>query len=712
MRFLLIILIFPLILHSDENRLSESYSLFSELAIVEEVNRKINDRLPFIYNYVMLGGYFNMPSSRMNPAGTIAFGGGTISPYSNYGLNFQLFSHVELSANYRVYNGVIEPTFGHCGFGDDADRIGNAKITFNLPGDTYPFIPNIAVGAEDFFGSGRFNSKYIVFTKEFLDQNFEISMGWGHGRIKGLFGGLAWSPFRKTDIKFLKDISFAAEYDAINYKKHPKEHPEGRDVGSRINGGVVYQIQDLLQLSVSSLRGKKVAAFLSMHYPLGTTEGFLPKVDEPPVYTSPLDNEPLGVRRPEKEFARDLAFALLEQGLDLYTVYLSYDERGQKVIWMKIINNRYWRASEVKKRIEHVLAYLIPDNIFSVTVVIEADGLPTHQYRFTKEMLQWYLQREINADELDLLSPMKEATSPPDPYERLLLFQRKKSIWTMTFRPRLLTYFGSTTGKFKYAFGAVVSPEGYLWDEIYYNLSVSYNIKSSNADMGDCDVLNPSQIINVRTDTIRYFQSNTVQLEQAFLQKSWNLPRSWYTRVAAGYFEPAYGGVGAELLYYPVNSNWAIGFESAVIAKRNYKGLGFTTKVRKFKGCKATYTDFLGFQYFFDFYFVYPELQMDFKVMAGQFLAKDKGVRLDVGRYFDNGVRVGIWYTATDGHDVVNGSTYHDKGAMISVPLDFFLRKSSRTFITYAMSAWLRDVGAISASGNGLYDILFEERYY
>ena len=97
-------------------------------------------------------------------------------------------------------------------------------------------------------------------------------------------------------------------------------------------------------------------------------------------------------------------------------------------------------------------------------------------------------------------------------------------------------------------------------------------------------------------------------------------------------------------------------------------------------------------------------------MMVGQFLAKDRGVRFEMTRWFPSGLNVSLWYTITNGHDKLNGSTYHDKGFSFGIPLDFFLRRSSRTYAGYAMSAWLRDVGAFADSGRQLYNTLRLER--
>jgi hypothetical protein len=685
--------------------------LFRDLALVEAIDKKIRDRLPFFYNESMMGGYFNMPSARMEKSGMVAIGGGSVPPYNIYGVNFQVLERIELSANYRVYKGISELNFGHEGFGDHAERIGNIKIGILMPEDGFPGLPNIVFGAEDFFGSKKFNAQYAVMTKQWIDQNFELSLGWGNGRIRGWFGGLAWTPFRQTSLCFLKNLSFLAEYDANNYKKHFHEHPYGRLVKSRINVGLSYIGWNALQLSVHSVRGKEIAGSASLRYPIGTTCGLFPKVDDPLVYRSPIDTEPLSAIRPEQDFVQELAYAFSDQGLDLFTAHLIYCENGKKELWIKVVNNRYRLECEVKDRIQHLLAAVTPSDIYAITVVIEADAFPCQSYRFRTEDLYRFRQGLIGAFELCALSPMREAKPPPCPYESTLLFQRTKRIWTFTLRPRLLTFFGSSKGKFKYNLGIVAAPEGYMFNQVYYKLQVGYAIKSSMMHLGAHDRLNPSQLPNVRTDSIRYFQTNTVSLEQAFLQKGWNLGKGCFFRLATGYFEPAYGGVGTEFLYYPVCSNWAIGLEAATVWKRRYQGLGFTTKIREAHGEDVVHKHFVGVQYFLDLYYRFRPLCLDFKVTAGQFLAKDIGVRTEVGRYFSSGLRFYLWYTVTNGRDRIGGHIYFDKGFAFMIPLDIFLKQSSRNFIGYSMSAWLRDVGAKAETGKPLYLTLSEERW-
>jgi hypothetical protein len=686
-------------------------SLFRDLCLVAKIDKKINEELPFFYNYSFVGGYFNMPSARMAKAGQIAIGAAIVPPYQNYGANFQVFDHIELSANYRIYHGILEGNFGHEGFGDDAERIGNAKIALLLPEDGFSCLPNIAVGAEDFIGTKRFNSQYVVATQQWLNVNLEASLGWARGRIKGLFGGASWTPFRQSPYAYLQNLSLIAEYDATNYKRHVHEHPKGRIVKTRINAGLSYTLWDALQLSVSSLRGKKIAGSASLRYPIGTSKGFFPKIDDPIPYLSPVDTEPLGVYRPEKEFVHELAYAFADQGLDLYTAYLTYDSQGKKHLWLKVVNNRYREENVVRDRIQHLLGALTPSDITDVAVVIEADALPCQAYHYRTEDLQRYSLGLIGQFELETLAPRSDAVFPPSKVDSTLLFQRNKKIWVFTVRPRLLTFFGSAKGKFKFNIGVAATPEGYLFDQVYYKFQFAYQIKSNMTDLTTTDRLNPSQLPNVRTDTMKYYRTNSIAMEQGYVQKDWNLGKGWFYRMAGGYFEPAYGGGAMEILYYPVHSHWAVGVEAATVLKRRYKGIAFTHKIRQMDGRKLKHVRFLGVQYFLDLYYDFKPLDLDFKITIGQFLAKDKGIRTEIGRYFPSGLRFSLWTTITNGHDKVNGKTYFDKGFSFLIPLDMFLKQSSRNYVAYAMSAWLRDVGASAETGKKLYNTLYEERF-
>ena len=691
-------------------RLCKSQCLFfdSRFEYRRENRPEIKRRSASFYNFTMQGGYFTMPSARMPKAGKMGLSFSSVPPYYLYAASFQFFDHLEFVGNYWIFRGITDWVLGAHGFGDEADRAANVKFSILRREDGFPGFPELAFGFNDFIGTKRFHSVYVVATQNILPWDLELTLGWGKGRIHGVFAGLAWSPLRKVSWKWIRNLSLCLEYDANDYKAHRYEHHEGRTVKNRFNIGLQYSLFDFFHFSASTLRGEKMAAMASASYNFGDSEGWFPKIYDPEPYTSPIDTQATGDLRSKESFAQELAYAFRDQGYDLDLVKWIPGEKEK--LWLRVINVRYRQEDGVRSQIENLLSCLLPSNVSQVTVVVETDGLSVQEYTYQTRELARVQRRAIGKYELNIVSPMKEVSKVPSIYDAATLYERKNIIWSFLFRPMFRSYFGSARGKFKYDVGLVAGPQGYLWKQIYYQLTGSYVVKSSAKKVGSVDRINPSQIINVRTDTILYHQSNTFHVDKAYLQRSWNVGKGWFSRLALGYFETAYAGVAGEMLYYPVRANWAFGFEAAYLRKRKYQGMGFQNKIRKMKGFTPTYQKYRGVQYFLDFYYQLPILDVELEVSLGQFLAKDKGVKVLASRVFESGFTISAWYAATSAKDVVNGSRYFDKGVAFSIPLDFFMNKSSKSKVGYGMAAWLRDIAAKAETGKELYPIIHGER--
>ena len=684
--------------------------LMNDLLIVDYWNKRLNDRLPVFYNNLYQGGYFAMPSARMGSDGEIGVGYSYVPPYRNYNLRCQILSHLELTGNYRVYHGIDDPVLSQFGFGDLSDKGANFKFALFTPEDSDYQLPGIALGLEDFIGTRGFHARYIVFTQVLMDYNLEVSLGYGAGRIEGFFGGIHWMPFRYTRWRLLQMLCFAAEYDATPYHRSEIErHPKGRVKKSPVNFGLKYRVGDVVDFGISYIRGDELSFTIGTSYNFGYTEGFIPKIDNSLPYRAPVNVEPLGIRRSESTLAAELVFAFQEQSLTLLDVYLSYNECLQKVLRLNVLNETYRLECEVREQLNYLLASLIPTDIAEVVVVINSEGFPIQEYHYSMDCVRLFGCQNIGSYELEILSPMTEVTYV-DPYASSHILARGRHLYNFEVSPDIHTVFGSSTGKFKYSLGLHLACNGFLWQDIYYNVLLGFTFGTNLSKNQSFDRLNPSQIINVRSDIVQYYHNRGVSLDQAYLQKNWNVGCGFYARLAGGYFEEEYAGGAAEFLYYPVNSDWAIGIEGAVFKKRAYRGLGFTNVVRKLDGYTPTWQQFIGSQYFVNLYYDWEAAHLDFKVSAGKFLANDWGVRNEISRYFPSGMRLTLWYTLTNGHDKINGKTYYDKGVSFSMPFDIFYTYSERSRWNYGLSAWLRDVGVQAMTGEQLYELINEQR--
>jgi hypothetical protein len=508
----------------------------------------------------------------------------------------------------------------------------------------------------------------------------------------------------------LQNISLAAEYDAIPYHDEVIEkHPKGRKSKYPINFGVKWRLWDHLDFSASYIRGHALAFSASAFYNFGMTKGLVPKIDDALPYQAPVVIEAIGCRRPEESMIQDFVFAFREQGFELLEARMWYDSCGDLILRLNILNNTYRLERNVRAQVTNLLAGLTPENIDKVFVVIEDEGFPIQEYRFEMEYVREYCEKRMGPAELRILSPLCEV-SYPSPWASRLLYKQWRDSWNFSVLPKTLNFFGSSKGKFKYALGVGPGSEGFLYDDLFYSVRLGYIFVQDVGDLQGIDILNPSKLPNVRTDVIKYYKQRGVTVDEAYIQKNWNMGNGWYSKLAVGYLEVEYAGLGAEFLYYPLHKNWAIGVEGGWFKKRTYHGLGITDKVRQLHDRIPHYHPYRFYQYFVDFYYEWREAKLDFKVMAGKFLADDYGVRTEVTRYFPSGLRITLWYTATNGHDKVNDQIYHDKGVMFSMPMDIFYKHTDRSRWGYGLSAWLRDVGVCAETGHKLYNLIREQR--
>lgn len=684
--------------------------LMQDLLVVDSVNRHLAERMPVYYNNLLYGGYINMPSAMMGEEGELGAGFTYAPPYRLWNLRCQLTDRLEVSGNYRVFVGVQDAVLSQHGFGDFSDKGANFKFAILRPQDSGYELPGVAVGMEDFMGTCAFKANYIVFTQVLMQYDLELSLGYGSSRIRRWFGGLHWVPFRRCQNKFINTLALVAEYDATPYTDAALEpHPEGRDKRSPINFGIKYRLWDQFDFTASYIRGAAWSFAISNSYNFGTTKGFVPKCDDNLPYKAPVNLEPLGALRPENAMVQDLVYAFREQGFEIYRIWLFYDDCGCKSLRLVIENEKYRQESETRKRLDHLLGNLIPIDIDRVIVTMEENGFPLQEYHYTMMYARQFGDGDLSSYELDILTPMREVTFA-DPWADQLLFSKQHGLYEFDFFPKTSTYFGSSTGKFKYILGLSTKIQGLLYGDIFYNLELGYIAIRNNEDIKDFDRLNPSQLLNVRTDVVRYYQQKGVTVDGCYLQKTWTLGRGWFSRATAGYFEVEYGGFAGEILYYPLHQAWAFSLEGAAVSKRKYTGLGFTRKIRKLKGFNATWERRTLSQYFLNLYYEWKEANLDFRIKGGKFLANDWGTRFEVSRYFPSGLRITLWYTLTNGHDKLNDQTYYDKGASFSMPIDIFYTHSDRLKWGYGMSAWVRDVGVACYTGEELYYMINDQR--
>lgn len=153
-----------------------------------------------------------------------------------------------------------------------------------------------------------------------------------------------------------------------------------------------------------------------------------------------------------------------------------------------------------------------------------------------------------------------------------------------------------------------------------------------------------------------------------------------------------FAGAREELIYLMGDGRLVLGLEATQVIKRKPED--------SFKlGDFSTYTILGSINY------AIPEIPLAIEVKAGLFLAGDHGARFEITRYFGDAA-LGFWYTINDMEDYVGGKRYYDKGIFISLPMNLFIGRDSKTIYSYALSAWTRDGGQM-VWYESLYDFLY-----
>jgi hypothetical protein len=126
-----------------------------------------------------------------------------------------------------------------------------------------------------------------------------------------------------------------------------------------------------------------------------------------------------------------------------------------------------------------------------------------------------------------------------------------------------------------------------------------------------------------------------------------------------------YGGIGGEVLYKPIDSSLAIGFDMNYVRQRDYDS-------------DVAFFDYKTLTGHLSFYWT-PQWLEDTMISAsfGQYLAKDKGVTIDFSKRFDSGIVVGAYAAITDMSSEEYGEGSFTKGFYVSIPFDVFSLKSA-----------------------------------
>ncbi len=204
--------------------------------------------------------------------------------------------------------------------------------------------------------------------------------------------------------------------------------------------------------------------------------------------------------------------------------------------------------------------------------------------------------------------------------------------------------------------------------------------------------ISPSTLPPVRRNALRFGAENGRGIENLTLTRYGRPGQDLYSRISLGYLEREFGGVSGEVLWKPVDSQLAVGAEINYVMQRNFDlGFGFQDYDVVTGHVSAYYDLDNGFQ-----------AQVD----VGRYLAGDWRATFSLDREFDNGWKVGAYFTLTEVPFDDFGEGSFDKGIRVEVPSDWLFGNQTRATVNSSIASLARDGGARLEIDGRLYDVI------
>lgn len=642
-----------------------------------------------------------MPDARVAPDGTLRFGYSFAEPYPTLWSSVTMLPRLELSARFTRVMGYPEPNFGAT-YGDFKDKAFDGKFVLIEEGG---WLPQFAIGGQDFIGTKVFPAWYAVANKRLGD--FDFTLGYGDKRIDGLFGGVRYRP------KGLKDWALVAEYDANDYSRDPGAAQSGAASIRKGPGVGVEYTWGWLTGQLAYTR-EKPAVMAYMAVPLSQRD-FIPKSDEPQPYTRITPRPTTEQWHASDEHRKRMMRALAEQDFRSVRIALVHDR-----VEVSLINSRISRVSRSVGRAARTILLLSPIGTREIKITYTVRELPVVIYSFSDlDRLQryfngvlprWELEPHVSihyaapgAQEAGDLADMLAAFDEHQPGLKVL-YQDEGDFISLksedllanrvSVRPSLGVFFNDPSGAFKYEIGVQASVDRRLAPRIFFAGAVNANIYETVSDVTQ---RSNSLLPHVRSDIAEYKRASAIKLTKFLVNQLYFPAERVYARASVGYYEEMFAGAGGQVLYLPVGARWGADLAVDWVKQRNHEGLGFSFYNYD------TVTAIASFNY---------RLPMGITATAraGRFLARDEGIRFEFKRRFASGYEVGMWYTRTNGNDITSpgspGDPYYDKGIFMSVPLNTLLTKDTQAVALMSLAPWTRDVGAMVASPLDLYRLM------
>ena len=516
---------------------------------------------------------------------------------------------------------------------DFKDKGFNIKLRLKEQGK----FPAIAVGLQDFAGTGIYSSEYIVGSYGINRTDFHFGIGYG------LLNG--------SDLSFKNPLTYISnqfndrpsETQGLGGSFQPSRYFSGETASPFF--GVSHAVRDELILKLeydSSVRPGLVPFMIPKEdFSFGAdylindnlSIGFSIERGDYASFKFVYKNDPVKTYQ-KSEYAR----GSLRRGDNQYT---------------QLINNLEENGIGVKKLSENAnsiglqLTQVIHPNLRVVEEIINQSA---RDAGITKE-----IKKDIEIANLLAVSELDDA------YNRTAqtIYERKtgRKVVTNTrlqFRP----FIASREEFLKGALLVENNTEFIIRPNLFFNTNLKYSLADNFEDLyiPPVDVY-PAQVRSDVKEYLNKMNDGGVLIGRAQFDYHLTPKLNHHIMASAGIFEDMFSGAGMEYLYFKPDTNYAFGVDVFKVRKRDYS----------WRWGHLDYENTLATANFY--YRNYGTLPFDMRVSAGEYLAGDVGYTVEFSRSFYNGVQFGAFASFTDVTTEQFGEGSFDKGIFFNIPI-------------------------------------------
>jgi len=663
-------------------------------------------------------GLIQNPTARFSNDGEFTFGISTESPYNRLYAKVQFFPWLETVLRYTEITSSPYNPGSHQTLKDKG-----IDVKFRIL-EERRILPEVAVGFNDFGGTGFFASEYIVASKRFDNLDLTLGLGWGRfdsglfqfdnplgwisesyknrgggtalggtfgvgrlftGKSASVFGGLEYfTPIPNLSVKL--------EYDPSNY-----DNEKGKEIvfdqtgdlfelDSKFNVAINYQLETSergkIDFSTGLVRGNTFYANVAVHTNLNLAGE--------PKYTAPPEilNQPYLQPFPkldsdwQKYLSELIMWQMGNEGLVTHSLIFNGDE-----LQVEISQGRFQKPIQAIDLASRILGNNSPTNIETITVINIDQGVETLRASIPRQILVELVANgplEEEYVEFNLAETVNDnAIIRDNEYVYPNFYLSIRPNMTGTLQHQIKFYF--------WQLEALIHTEYAIKKGLYLTTDIGINIVN-NFDEYTYHIPD-GQLHHVRQDRRLYVTEGESGLRRMALDYLFDINSNVTAKISAGYLEWMYGGVGGEVLYIPDDKQWALGVDAYWVKQREFDQ-------------KFSFQDYQTVTGFVSFYYNLPFYDMRFKGSVGKFLGKDIGVNIDLSRRFKTGARVGAMASLTSCDSECVGEGSFNKWIYFTLPMDlFYTNATTRGTSGYGWSPLTKDAGTKVEAGS-LYGLM------